>query len=372
MKVLHVVPAIPYGGAQRSVAQLAGQQRREGIDARVVTLYHSDTFDSFIDQHDVPHFTTGRHSPFDIRAWIRLVGIVNEILPDIIHLNMTLFWNLFILSSPLTKKCPWVFHARQFAPKTKSFKERIIRKLLRANVDAVIGASKSATDDIKQYLGPDIPIYRTIYNGIYLPEATVFSPKGTLENHAAHGRPRIGMATRFAPGKGIKEFIEAISTISQRLPGARFVLAGEGPLRSWAQVYSSHLSVNQVLDFPGFISHTPRFWASMDFALFTSPAETFGLSIIEPQAANTVVVGYLNGSGSDEIILSGKTGVLVPWGDREGLARVIAALWSDPGRYQRMADAARQRLQEEFSIQKTAQKCLELYQELLDSKNLPV
>ena len=46
LRVLHIVPAKPYGGIQRVVAQLASAQVRNGVDARVLSLYNDDDFSS--------------------------------------------------------------------------------------------------------------------------------------------------------------------------------------------------------------------------------------------------------------------------------------------------------------------------------------
>jgi hypothetical protein len=39
MRVIHIIPSRPYGGAQILVAQLAGAQRLAGVDARVLAIY---------------------------------------------------------------------------------------------------------------------------------------------------------------------------------------------------------------------------------------------------------------------------------------------------------------------------------------------
>jgi hypothetical protein len=49
MRVLHIIPSRPYGGAQILVAQLAGAQRLAGVDARVLAIYpEQDQFPSSV------------------------------------------------------------------------------------------------------------------------------------------------------------------------------------------------------------------------------------------------------------------------------------------------------------------------------------
>ena len=86
------------------------------------------------------------------------------------------------------------------------------------------------------------------------------------------------------------------------------------------------------------------------------------MSLLEPQSVGTVVAGYLNGSGSDEVFMPGKTGILAPWGDQDTLAREIAATWSDPDEYAHIAAAAREYLRTRFSLEVMTQNTIKALQ----------
>jgi glycosyltransferase involved in cell wall biosynthesis len=278
---------------------------------------------------------------------------------------MTLLWNATLISLA-GKMSPVVYHAHTYPPVRPNLKHCLTKFLLKRKAEAIIGVSRSVTAAFRDYLGRG-KIYRTIYNGIELSDQPPFDKAvwPDFMNGITPGRPLIGMASRFAPNKGIKEFMDTIPALSKRLPTARFVLAGDGPLLPWARHYSQTIGWSDRISFPGFIQDVSRFWASLDLALFTSPKESFGLGIIEPQAAGVMVAGYANGSGSDEIIINGKTGVMANWADREALARKIEVLWTDPPRYRQMARDARRRLETCFSIKKMTKECLTLYESLL-------
>jgi glycosyltransferase involved in cell wall biosynthesis len=65
--------------------------------------------------------------------------------------------------------------------------------------------------------------------------------------------------------------------------------------------------------------------------------------------------------GTPELVVHGKTGLLVPPGDVDALADALAQLLSDSERAGRMGDAGRARVQREFEAAATAQRVLELY-----------
>jgi len=364
MKVLHIAQSRPYGGVPKITAQLVAAQRQVGIDARVLALYNGVHFLQELQARHLPFQHTGDAPPYHPRSWWRfMLGLKN--CYDIIHLHSPLLWSLFLLSFR-RKKIRLVYHAHTYPPARPGLKHRLAKFFLRRNADAIIGVSRSVTSAFRTYLSGG-KIHRTIYNGIELSDHS-FDAKTDWPDFMAAispGRPLIGMATRFAADKGIKEFMEAIPALARRLPTARFVLAGDGPLLPWAKEYVSINGLSDMVSFPGFIKDVNSFWAYLDIALFTGPKEAFGIGIIEAQAASVVVVGYANNSGSDEIILQGETGVLVPWADQEALAREVEALWSDPPRYKQMAMAARRRLENHFSLEKMTQECLNLYKLLL-------
>ncbi len=361
-----MVQAHPYGGAQKVVAALTREQRQLGVDAQVISLYNNDIFFSELQSGNVPYSSTGGRSGLDPRAWVKMAVILRAINPDIICLHMTLFWSLLVLCLAMKKKLPLVFYAHTYPPARPTIKHQLVRFLLRRHIDALVGVSRSVTETSKLYYGDRIKVFRTIYNGINLSDYPSSTGKEWPDymGELSSGRPLIGMATRFAEDKGVQEFLEALPHIFRLLPAARFVLAGDGPLLPWARTYVATRDLGDRVALPGFIQDMPAFWGGMDFALFTSRREALGLIIIEPQAAGVVVAGYRNMSGSDEIILPGRTGVLASWGDSETLAREMADLWEDPERYEAMAKAARERVQQHFSLARMARECLELYEEL--------
>ena len=116
--------------------------------------------------------------------------------------------------------------------------------------------------------------------------------------------------------------------------GVRLVLLGEGPLREqFAGVAGVHC--------PGFISDRAllaRWLASADLYVSGMADETFGISVIEAQAAGLPVVGIAEGAIIDRVPPT--LGRLGPIGDAEAIAANIVLLLDDPARSV-MRDAAR-------------------------------
>jgi glycosyltransferase involved in cell wall biosynthesis len=363
LKVLHIVPSIPYGGAQRVVEGLTAEQRRSGVDARVLGLYSHPIFVKNLDKARVPHAVTGKYR--NPESWLALHRQVRAFQPHLLHFHLDLFWSTFCLG--LRKSCPWVYHAHLYPSSGKGWKNNLRRRMLSSWCQAVIGVSQSVTEDARLALSPGPKYFHTIYNGIIIEDRSKINKQIWPEfmGDIPPGRPLIGMATRLDASKGVIEFIEAIPAILKKLPQARFVLAGEGPSLSWLKAQRQNLNLANILALPGFIERIESFWAALDFALFTSPREALPLCIIESQTKRAVVVGYQNGSGSDEIILNHETGILVPWGDKGQLTEAFAFLWNYPKQRHVLADSAYERVKQIYSLPKMTKECLKVYQMVL-------
>ena len=96
-----------------------------------------------------------------------------------------------------------------------------------------------------------------------------------------------------------------------------------------------------------------------DLGLFASESESFCLSILEAMCFESPSVSTAVG-GIPEVVSDGTTGVLVPAGDADALARGVESLLRDPAKRIAMGQAARQRARERFS----ADAIVPLYEEL--------
>jgi glycosyltransferase involved in cell wall biosynthesis len=94
--------------------------------------------------------------------------------------------------------------------------------------------------------------------------------------------------------------------------------------------------------------------------LYPSPHEAFGLVYLEAMREGLPVVGPSRGTGP-EIVEDGMTGLLADPGDDEALAAHVERLLLDEGLARRLAEAARRRLDERFSLDRCVAESLAFY-----------
>jgi glycosyltransferase involved in cell wall biosynthesis len=351
-KILHVVPATPFGGIQKLVIDLAAEQRRQGVDAAVLAVYDRGPFAALLRERDIP-ISVIPGDRLSISGVMRFDSVLRSAGANIVHLHSGVLWTNFV--GLIRKQIPWLFHAHNYPEEASGLRALAVGEINRKLVDAVVCVSKSVADRYKQKLGTDFPIF-TVYNG--LSAKTVGLPQEVSDRS---GPPRFGIATRFEPNKGIEEFIEVAAKISDRLPGSRFVLAGEGRLFNHAKRLVAQRNLAKQFEFLGFVLDVEMFWRTLDVVVFTSPREPFGLRVIEPMLVGVPVVSYKTGYGSDELLLDGINALTAPFPNADALAEKAVSLILEPGRKSKLVAAARAIAEQSYGIERVASELTAVY-----------
>ncbi len=173
-------------------------------------------------------------------------------------------------------------------------------------------------------------------------------------------RPVVLTVARLDEQKGHEVLIEAAA----RLPEACFVLAGEGPRRPQLEKQTNELGLGDRVVFLGWRSDVPQLLAACDAFVLPSLYEGTSLALLEAMAAGKAIVGSAVG-GTDEVVVDGESGLLVPPGDAAALAAALQQVLAEAQLRERLGDAARSRAESHFSASVAAQRVTGVYEDLL-------
>ena len=179
------------------------------------------------------------------------------------------------------------------------------------------------------------------------------APTGTPEYAA-------GWMGRFSEEKQPEIFLEALALAAPRLPGARFVLAGDGHLRDSLRARAQALGLADRVDWPGY---HPRevFFARVGVLVMTSKIENLPYTILEAMSSRRPVLATGVG-GIPDLVEDGRTGFLVPPGEAAALADRLVDLAQNPARAAALGEAGHAKLLREFTVPAMVEAMVRVYE----------
>jgi len=212
--------------------------------------------------------------------------------------------------------------------------------------------------------------YVAIFSGIDLapfPGAIERREEGRRALGIAPNEYLVGAVGRLEPIKGFAYFVSAARIVAQRLPHARFVVAGHGSLASELQAQT--VDLGDRFRWLGLREDVPGLMAAMDVFVLPSLNEGMGRVLLEAGAAGTPAVAASVG-GVPDIIRNGETGILVPPRDPQAIADAVCSLARDPERGRAMGRAAQAAVVPAYGLDQMVRRIEALYEALIQEKGL--
>ena len=225
---------------------------------------------------------------------------------DVAHIHEPLV-PLVSLSALTSSRCALVgtFHAAAERSAVYSMARAVLPRAY-ARLDALIAVSEPARALASRHFPGE---YRVIPNGVDLSR---FSPGGAHPQGFPRGGPVVLFVGRNERRKGLDVLLKAFPDVSERVPGCRLVVIGEGHTRRTADNITYIGRVRNV--------ELPGYYSSAD--VFCAPAlggESFGIVLAESMASGTPVVAS-DIPGYRAVMMKAGGGLLFEPEDHEALA----------------------------------------------------
>jgi glycosyltransferase involved in cell wall biosynthesis len=199
----------------------------------------------------------------------------------------------------------------------------------------------------------------------HLRQASVVHPGTVLvePRHALPPTPRVVVAGRLVPEKGIDILVRAFARLDPCHSQSSLVVIGDGPERANLTRLAHVLGVGERVTFTGKRSPEATMAMIRSAWLVCVPSvweEPFGMIAAEAQMHGVAVVASRCG-GLAEIVMDGETGYLVPPGDEEALANRIGLLFSDRALAHRLGMRGHSRARALFDLHGFAGRMEQVY-----------
>jgi glycosyltransferase involved in cell wall biosynthesis len=178
----------------------------------------------------------------------------------------------------------------------------------------------------------------------------------------------LGMTTRFSPGKGHEEFLQAMAGLRSEFPKARGIIVGEASYGEQAYAQKIHnmareLKLDNII-FTGYRKDTERMYAAMDVFVFPSHSEAFGMALVEAMAMGKPSV-CSNSDGVPDIAVDNETSLLFAKQDAADLESKLRRLLRDPHMRWVFAENAGKRARSMFDIEILTDRVIAIYKSAL-------
>jgi glycosyltransferase involved in cell wall biosynthesis len=219
-----------------------------------------------------------------------------------------------------------------------------VRRLALAWTDRVVAAAEGHAAFVRQVEGVPEGRIVVIRNGV--DPARSASTLTRAEARAGLGLgatvPVVAQVAALRPDKAHEVMLEAFARVRRAQPEAVLLLAGDGPRRRDLEALADRLGLGECCRFLGVRRDVGDVLAAADvFALSSDPLqETLSVAAIEAMFAGLPVVATAVGS-MDEIVVPGRTGLLVPHRRPDLLAEALTGLLADPEAARRQGQAGR-------------------------------
>lgn len=368
MKVLHIIPNLRKGGAERlCIDTCLALRNASGVEVLLINLHPENTY-SFLTMElnrkivpaKVVPSVSGK-SMVEVEALQREVDVFQ---PDVIHVH--LFEALMVVSH-LRHTAHLVIHFhdnmmqfenfswRTLINKqrlTNFFEKRLVLKSLKQHKVSFIGISSVNTDYIRKV----IPQYQS---QIHLLHNAIDASRFIAIKQHRNSRPTLITIGTLNTNKNHRLAIEVLKhLIDEGLP-VQLIIVGDGPQRNELHYLAKKLGVDQQVQFTGSVDNPEYFLEQADLYIHTAKSEAFGLTILEAMAASLPVV-CTDGGGNRDLIRNGENGFILETEKPEAFADKIEHLLKNTEQRIRMGSNA-QRFAQTFDIKSYAERLMAIY-----------
>lgn len=359
IRILFVTPNLGVGGAERHIATLAPALDLSRFEPRIVCIKEPGAMFDDVVAAGVPALSFGSGTRQAPAALARLVRIMRRFRPHVVitrGLNADILGRVAATIARVPVVVVWKHNTGHIS---RSALEIVSERALDPVTDRYFAVAQGQVPYLTGELGWPERKIRVIHNGVD-PAAFPYSPERprdpalAAELGIAEGDLVVGILAVFRPEKDHATFLRAARRVADRVPNARFLLAGDGPGREELEALTRELGLEDRVIFAGLRSDVAAVLGLIDVVVLSSfTIECFPYAILEAMAMGVPAVCTAVG-GLPEMIEDGVTGRLVPPKDPAALAAAVADVLSDPERMRAMGRAARQRLEDRFTLRRSA------------------
>lgn len=368
LRVLHVITLSQWGGAQQVCYDLVSRLDPSVFVCEVACSPGGELVERLRRRGVVVHGMPFRREVSlvnDLKVLIALVRLIRKGGYDIVHCHSTKGGALGRVAAWLARVPRiyftvhgWGFYNEAEYGYMRPLLVRLERLLARMTTRIVCVSEHDRSQGLARRIAP-LAKFVVIHNGAVSESGgRTFDLRrlvGALDSHVL-----VGMVARLAYPKDPLTYLAAARRVVGEAANVKFVLIGDGPLRSSCESYVRDNGLTDKVFVLGFRADVRRLLPDLDIFVLSSKFEGCPITVIEAMLAGLPVVATDVG-GLGELVIEGRNGFLVPPGSIDGLAESVVRLVRDPALRSAMGELGREIARSRFEVTRMVHAYEELY-----------
>ena len=374
MKILHIIPNLKKGGAERIVIDIV-RILNQNASNQVKLILFEDKIE--YDVEDIKKLIEIVPSKVELSitkkhqiSIVELQKTIELFQPDSIHSH--LFEAEIVSRSCTFPKATWFTHSHDrmsslnnlnlFSIKSKRdltnyFEKRYLLKCYRKNGgNNFIAISEDISNFLRTVLPKDLQSIQLLQNAIDLKRFEKPMDFNKVRDNAVFNMVSIG---RLDKNKNHQFLIDVVLDLKNREIPVHLTIVGEGDERISLQEKIVQLNLSDQLSLVGLQEKVEMYLWNADLYIHSAITEGFGLTIIEAMVCGLPVV-CTDGKGNRDLIQEGENGFMVGERDPKLLADKIELLLKNDNLRLEMGEKAR-KFAQGFGMEKYVESLLLLY-----------
>jgi len=293
-----------------------------------------------------------------LTPFLHLVKLVRAEEIQVVHTWGSGIWD--VIGCLVARSCqvPFLHGGIRSAPIKLDISDRLSRWAAK-HADAIVANSRAG---LKAFGFERDHRSRVIYNGLAYSRFEAFQDSEPRDSS-------ICMVANFSPKKDHQSIVAALPIIKESFPEIRATLVGhDAGMLATIRTYAENLRVRNRINFVTDTLNPESFIARCQIGILTTNPTEHGEgtsnAILEYMALGKPVIATDNG-GNREVVIHSKTGFLVPPRDPEAIARRVIDLLNNPLLSEKMGQVGKQRVIEEFSLDRFISSFVSAYERLI-------
>jgi len=356
-KLLYIIGQLGRGGAEQQLYYLLKYLQPMAI---VVSLTSGGYWADPIRQLGIEVVEMKRYGRADLRRLIRLIQLINDFQPDLVHIFTDGPAGLYGRLAALSTRQPRVIVGERRYTAVEPAWYRWLKKYLNRYVTYIICNSLSSYHYILDHRLITSDKVARIPNGI---EPDKYLSLSIGRKKSETGPLIVGTIGSLRPVKDPALFLRVVGLVTGHLTETKFIHIGDGPMGSELLASSQRLQLQDKLSYLGHQDDVSRFLNDMDVFVLTSMSEGMSNVVMEAMAAGLPCV-VTDAGDNRELVRDGESGFVVPVGDEELMAHRLLLLLNDEEMRKCMGAKGRE-LTKECNVRRMAAEYEKVYEKVM-------